>query len=216
MEASATSPQVVTDTTGVPSVTITYTIPPAAVTTKTTVAVSPDPALEFQTIMLTAAVTPTPAGGTVAFDNGNTTITGCSAVPVNGATATCQTTGLGVGSDPVTAVYNGTSGYQGSKSSAVTESVVADTPQNLAKLTLQYVQGSAKFQALPALAQRVITALANLATAELGKITPHLSPAQLSKLVAAYEQGVAGLKNEGYLTAGQASTLDTLAGQAHS
>jgi hypothetical protein len=77
-----------------------------------------------------------------------------------------------------------------STSSPVSETVLADTPENLAKLTLQYAQGSAKFQALPALTQKVITALADLAADEPGKITPHLSAAQLSKLIAAYEQGV--------------------------
>ena len=216
MEASASQPAGGDRHDRVPSVTITYTIPPTAATTRTTLTASPNPALEFQPVTLTANVSPAPAGGTVAFDNGNIAITGCSAVSLSGATATCQTTGLGVGPHSVTAVYSGTAGYQGSTSPGVNETVVADTPQNLGKLTLQYVQGSAKFMALPSVAQRVITALADFANAELGRITPHLSPAQLSKLVVGYEQGVATLKNEGYLTAGQASTLDALAGHVHS
>ena len=211
VEASATNQQVATDTTGVPSVTITYTIPPTAVGTGTTVAAAPNPALQFQTVTLTAAITPAPSAGTVSFDDGTTAIGGCSAVGVTGATATCQTTGLGVGSDQITAVYSGTSGYQGSTSPMVSETVLADTPVNLARLTLQYVQSSAKFMALPALTQKLITALADLATAQLGKITSQLTPAQLNRLIAAYQQGVTALKNQGYLTAAQASTLDTLA-----
>jgi hypothetical protein len=66
--------------------------------------------------------------------------------------------------------------------------------------------------ALPARTQKVMIALADLATGQLSRITPHLSARQLSELTAAYEQGVTGLKNQGYLTAAQASTLDTLAG----
>ena len=45
---------------------------------------------------------------------------------------------------------------------------------------------------------------------------PQLTAAQLNKLIAAYEQGVTALKNQGYLTAAQASTLDTLAGDVNS
>jgi hypothetical protein len=213
--SAAASEQVVTDTTGVPSLTVTYTIPPPAEVTMTKVAASPNPALEFQTATVTATVTPTPTGGTVAFDDGSAAITGCAAVALSGATATCQTAGLGVGPHQIAAVYSGSSGDRGSTSSAVNEVVVPDTPANLAKLTVQDVQGSAKFMALPARTQQVIIALANLATQQLTKITPHLTAAQLSKLTAAYEQGVAALENQGYLTVAQAGTLDMLAGHVH-
>ena len=54
----------------------------------------------------------------------------------------------------------------------------------------------------------MIEALANQAIAQLGKIIPRLTPAQLAKMVAAYEQGVAVLHPQGWLTAAQASTLD--------
>jgi hypothetical protein len=212
VETSAGNLTVATDTTGSPSVTITYTIPPVPVMTATAVAGAPNPALQFQTVTFTATVKPTPAGGTVAFDDGTAAITGCSAVSLTSATATCQTTGLGVGPHQITAVYSGSTGDQGSTSTPVSETVIADTPANLAKLTLQDVQASAKFMALPARTQKVIIALADLATGQLTRITPHLSARQLSELTVAYEQAVTGLKNQGYLTVAQASTLDTLAG----
>jgi Bacterial Ig-like domain (group 3) len=98
------------------------------------VAATPNPALQFQTVTFTATVNPTPAGGTVAFDDG-TSPSGCSAVALTGATATCQSTGLGVGPHQITAVYSGTPGDLGSTSTAVSETVIADTPANLAKLT---------------------------------------------------------------------------------
>jgi Bacterial Ig-like domain (group 3) len=181
--------------------------------TTSSLVASPNSALATQAVTLTATVTPAPDGGTVAFDNGPSVIAGCGAVNVAGGTASCQTSSLPVGSDQITAVYSGDSHYQGSASSpALTETVSADTPSNLAKLTLQYVESSTKFQALSPLQKKVIEALANVEIAVLGQITPHLSSAQLAKLVSVYKQGVAVLHTQGWLTAAQASTLDGLAG----
>jgi len=181
--------------------------------TSSSLVASLNSALATQAVTLTATVTPAPDGGTVAFDNGPSVIAGCGAVNVTSGTASCQTSSLPVGADQITAVYSGDSHYQGSSSSpALTETVIADTPSNLAKLTLQYVESSTKFQALSPIQQKVIEALANLESAALGQITPHLSPAQLAKLVSLYKQGVAVLQTQGWLTAAQASTLDGLAG----
>jgi Bacterial Ig-like domain (group 3) len=181
--------------------------------TASSLVASPSSALATQAVALTATVTPAPDGGTVAFDNGPTVIAGCGAVNVTGGTASCQTSSLPVGSDHITVVYSGDSHYQGSSSSpALTETVSPDTASNLAKLTLQYVESSTKFQALSPLQKKVIEALANLQIAVLGQITPHLPPAQLAKLISLYKQGVAGLHTQGWLTAAQASTLDGLAG----
>lgn len=77
------------------------------------------------------------------------------------------------------------------------------------------MEGSARFKALSPQAQKTIIALANQATAALGQITPHLTPAQLAKLVTAYKDGVSILQAQGYLTAGQATTLDSLANHVH-
>ena len=185
--------------------------------TATSLASSPNPAVATQPVMLTAAVTPAPAGGTVAFDNGNAAIAGCATVSVNTTTgiASCQTSALPVGSDQITAIYSGDPNYHGSTSSALTEKVIADTPQNLGNLTLQYVPSSAKYQALPRAAQKLIDALANQAIASLANIVSHITPAQQAKLVTAYQQGVAGLKTQGWLTSDQASTLNGLASNVH-
>ena len=181
--------------------------------TTSSLVASPNSALATQAVTLTATVTPAPDGGTVAFDNGPSVIAGCGAVNVTAGSASCQTSSLPVGSDQITAVYGGDSHYQGSSSSpALIETVIADTPANLAKLTLQYVESSTKFQTLSPLQKKVTEALANVEIAVLGRITPHLPPAQLAKLVSLYKQGVAVLQNQGWLTAAQASTLDGLAG----
>jgi hypothetical protein len=52
----------------------------------------------------------------------------------------------------------------------------------------------------------LVIAVADLANAELGPITPNLTAPQLTKLVA-YEQEVTALTHPGYLTAEPASTL---------
>ena len=78
-------------------------------------------------------------------------------------------------------------------------------------MTLQYAQGSARYQALPPAQQKLVTALADQAIAQLAKISPHLTPQQLAALIAAYKQGVAVLQAQGWLTAAQAATLDGLA-----
>ena len=185
--------------------------------TATSLASSLNPALATQPVTLTATVTPTPTGGTVAFDNGNAAIAGCATVSVNTTTgiASCQTSALPVGGDQISAVYSGDPNYLGSTSSALAEKVIADTPQNLGNLTLQYVQSSAKYQALSRAAQKLIDALANQAIASLANIVSHITPAQQAKLVAAYQQGVAGLKSQGWLTPDQATILNGLAGNVH-
>jgi Bacterial Ig-like domain (group 3) len=50
-----------------------------------------------------------PSGvGTVTFKDGPNVISGCSAVPLSGNTATCTTTKLSAGGHPITAEYSGT------------------------------------------------------------------------------------------------------------
>jgi Bacterial Ig-like domain (group 3) len=183
------------------------------ITTATALSSSANPSLAGQQVTFTATVSPAPDGGTIAFEDGGTAIAGCGAVPVSSGTgtATCQTSALPTATGQITAVYAGDASYQGSASAALAQVVQADTPQALAALTLQYVQGSAKFQALPPAQQKLVTAVADQAIAQLAKISPHLTPQQLAALVAAYKQGVAGLQAQGWLTAGQAGTLDSLA-----
>ncbi len=202
--------EIATDSTGTASVTISYTAPAAS--TATSLSSSANPALATQPVTLTATVTPTPDTGTVAFNDNGAAIAGCTAQPVSSSgAAVCQTSTLSAGSHQVVAVYSGESGYLSSSSPPVSELIKPDSPQNLASVTLQYVQGSAKFKALPVSQQKVIEALASQATTYLGQITPRLTHAQTTKLVAAYKQGVAVLASSGWLTATQANTLTSLA-----
>ena len=79
---------------------------------------SPDPSVFGQSVTITATVTPTDGGGTVAFyPYGSVTpISGCGAqslTQVSGSTysATCSTSALVVGTDAISATYSGDSNY---------------------------------------------------------------------------------------------------------
>jgi hypothetical protein len=63
-----------------------------------------------------------PDGGTVAFTDNSTTITGCGSQPVDAATgkATCQVTYAGAGSHAIVATYSGDTSFQGSFSPQAT------------------------------------------------------------------------------------------------
>jgi hypothetical protein len=85
---------------------------------------SPNPALAGQTVTLTATISPTPTGsqlGTVSFYNGSTLI-GTASVNSSGV-ATLTTSALPAGTDALTAVYSGNSGFAGSTSSSLNETV---------------------------------------------------------------------------------------------
>ena len=94
--------------------------------TTTTLASSANPASTGQAITYTAKVAPLPDGGTVAFADGAGGIGGCGAVAVNATTgtATCTATGA-AGTHAIVATYSGDTNWQGSVSSALTETVNA-------------------------------------------------------------------------------------------
>jgi hypothetical protein len=95
-----------------------------AVTTSTALTVSPDPAFDNQPTTLTATVSPAPTGspaGTVSFYSG-TTLLGTGTLNASGV-ATFTSSSLVVGSDSITAVYAGNSGFAASTSSAVSLTV---------------------------------------------------------------------------------------------
>ena len=71
--------------------------------------------------MLTASVAPGVATGTVTFFEGTTAL--CSNVPLSGGVATCTASFTTAGTHAVTAVYNGSTSYAGSTSSALSISV---------------------------------------------------------------------------------------------
>ena len=80
-------------------------------TTGTTTALqsSENPSLPGRQVTFTATVSPVPDGGTVAFTDGVTTITGCESVVVNTTTgvASCQVTYPASGSHSIEADYSG-------------------------------------------------------------------------------------------------------------
>ena len=92
-------------------------------TTTTTVSSSANPTPAFQDVTYTAtvAVNAPAAGtlsGTVAFEDGGSTISGCGSVAVSGGVATCTTSYLGgpATTHPITAVYSGDATFAGSTS----------------------------------------------------------------------------------------------------
>lgn len=103
------------------------------VTTTTTLSSSTNPSVVGQQVTYTAAVSPTPEGGTVAFQDGGITITGCGAVTVDTSTgtATCQVTYTSPGSHTITAVYSGDDSDVGSTSNTNTQTVTSDLKTSL-------------------------------------------------------------------------------------
>jgi Bacterial Ig-like domain (group 3) len=112
------------DTTGMAQVVITQ-----ASATSTMVSSSPNPSAVRGEAIYTATVSPTPDGGTVAFEEGSATIPGCGSQPVDPTTgtATCQVTYGSTGTHTVTAVYSGDAAFVTSTSSPV-QHVVAAAP----------------------------------------------------------------------------------------
>jgi hypothetical protein len=113
------------------SVTISYAVPQNTTTTLTS---SSNPSFFNQSVTLTAVVSPNDGGGTVAFKDGATTISGCAAQSlslVGGSyQATCTTSSLSIGTHPITAVYSGDTGFVTSTSSVLNQ-VVGAAPTSI-------------------------------------------------------------------------------------
>lgn len=99
----------------------------------------------------------------------------------------------------------------GNSASASTSFTVAVTPTSLGNLGLQFVQGSARYQALSANQQAVVERLADVATRAAARILPDLKPAQKTAFLRAYQAAVAHLARDGWLSQSQAGTLTQLA-----
>ena len=96
--------------------------------TTTALQSSPDPAPFGSAVTLTATVTGNSPTGTVAFNDGASTISSCGTVPLVSGAAQCVVSGLAVGSHSITAVYSGDASNASSTSPALSLSVVsADT-----------------------------------------------------------------------------------------
>jgi len=81
--------------------------------TATALASSSNPSPVFSNVTYTATVSPTPDGGTVAFTDNSTNISGCGAVAVNTTTgmATCTTSYGAAGSYTIVATYSGDASF---------------------------------------------------------------------------------------------------------
>lgn len=98
----------------------------AATATTTGLVSSVNPSVYGQSVTFTATISPTPDGGTVAFKDGTTDISG--AVTVASGQAQFSTSSLSTGAHSITAEYSGTTNYDASASGPLTQTVVkADT-----------------------------------------------------------------------------------------
>ncbi len=115
------------------SSTFTVTVNPIQTTTSFSSSVPnyPSPSVIGHYVVYTAAVSPIPPGGTVAFTDNGSSIGGCSAVPVFAdGTATCDTTPSTAGSHNIVATYSGYTNstgvdFPGSTSPSSTEIVLS-------------------------------------------------------------------------------------------
>jgi Bacterial Ig-like domain (group 3) len=96
--------------------------------TATTLTSSANPSTIGQQVTFTAAVTPLPDGGTVAFSDGGSRIQACEAQSISPAgsgsgTATCTTTFSTPGTYQIVASFSGTSNFIGSQSDTLSQDV---------------------------------------------------------------------------------------------
>jgi hypothetical protein len=115
------------DFAGSASPTLTQTVNQAS--TVTALASSVNPSVTGQSVTMTASVSVIAPGagtptGTVMFEDGGVTITGCAAQAVSAAgIAVCAVSLATVGAHPIAAVYSGDSDFSGSTSPILTETV---------------------------------------------------------------------------------------------
>lgn len=93
--------------------------------TATTLSSSQNPSRPGQSVTFTATVTGASPTGTVNFEDGGTTISGCGAQTLSTGSANCMTSGLVVGSHSITAVYSGDAANAGSASPTLIQAVAA-------------------------------------------------------------------------------------------
>ena len=100
----------------------------------------------------------------------------------------------------------------GNTGAGTTSFTVAVTPGSLCNLTLQFVQGSAKYQALSAKQKAAVDKLGAAVCTAVAKCTT--TNATLKRLaVAVYKVAVAVLAKGGWITSAQSSTLTNLVGR---
>jgi hypothetical protein len=89
------------------------------------------------------AFTPVVPSGAVNFTANGSTISGCSAVTVNATgKATCTTSSLAAGSDPITGTYSGDSNFTVASAGTMTQTVTATTTTTAASASVNYSPSS--------------------------------------------------------------------------
>ncbi len=108
---------------------VSQSVAAATVTPTVALASSRNPSTAGQVVTFTASVSGSAgvASGTVQFRDGGTAISGCSSVALASGTAACSTTALPVGTRSITAHYGGSVSYNAAASSALSQSVTANT-----------------------------------------------------------------------------------------
>jgi hypothetical protein len=96
---------------------------PATQATTTSVSASPNPATTGHPVTYTATVGPTDNGGSVAFYDNGAPIGSCAAQTLSAGVATCQVSYANPGAHSISAAYSGDTGYGGSGSSSLIETV---------------------------------------------------------------------------------------------
>ena len=145
-----TATNTVTGTIAVGSLPFGIAMTPAPATT-TSLSASPDPSVYGQVVTVTATVTPTDGGGTVAFyaDGSATAISGCGAQQLTPAsrstyTATCATSSLPAGSHAISASYSGDGSSPASSGTLAAGQTVSPAP-----LTITASSGSMAYEGTP-------------------------------------------------------------------
>ncbi len=96
----------------------------SAVATQTTISSNANPSTYGQSVTLTATVSPDDGGGSVAFYQNGSSISGCTAQTLSNVggsyQATCTTTALSGGTDTISATYSGDTSYATSTTTSTT------------------------------------------------------------------------------------------------
>jgi alpha-L-rhamnosidase len=89
--------------------------------------------------------------------------------------------------------------------------VASPTSADVCTLTKEYVDGSANYQKLTPVQQKVVDALVTATCTILTQIGPNTVPSQKQAFIRAYDQSVQALAKKGWVTQTQSSTLQALA-----
>lgn len=89
--------------------------------------------------------------------------------------------------------------------------VASPTSADVCTLTKEYVDGSANYQKLTPVQQKVVDGLVTAACTFLTEIGPNVLPKQKQAFIQAYDNSVQALTKQGWLTQPQSTTLQNLA-----